>query len=655
MIKAPLSIRNILLLTIGTLSFLIAIFTLQQVYHEWQRMEKFRSVKDATLLGDSLFDAIEMLTVERDAAFFMLHAPDPEMAESLARDLVETRGGVDKPLEDGLTAFGLREEGGFAARAEDGLKYLRAIQSLRKEVDAAAKLVASERDPHLAAKWFESATALIALSRGLWMDFMARFYDVDSRVALHSRFKFSLGLITEDAGRQRALIGRFLAQNSVPTPEEQSQLLRAQGRLEQSWLICASLAAQGSLLPAVAPALKDAQSHYSNLHDMMRELFYVPGVSATLPYPISADLWLELATEATDSLYALKDAALQASRSYIGGQQSKALDSIVIQLGVLLASLALCVFSFRVVTRRVLRPIHEIAEALLRTSQGEETQPIVITSERQDEIGKLAKVLRSFQATMQDMKRYTRDLERSNKELDDFAYIASHDLKEPLRGISNHARFLLDDNEGKLDQGSVSRITRLIFLSQRVEKLVNDLLYFSRLGRQELAMLPTDIGAMVRDVENTMAEFLKARNAKITVPRPLPTVTCDEVRVMEVFRNLVVNAVKYNDSPEKIVEIGYYDVHAGPEGTPARDVFYVKDNGHGINPDFHQDIFRIFRRIEKPLQNQEEGTGAGLTFVKKIIEKHGGNIWVESDIGKGATFYFTLNEGASKHDRRTAA
>jgi PAS domain S-box-containing protein len=245
------------------------------------------------------------------------------------------------------------------------------------------------------------------------------------------------------------------------------------------------------------------------------------------------------------------------------------------------------------------------------------------------------------------LMHHTHALERSNRELDDFAYIASHDLKEPLRGIHNHSRFLLEDNADKLDQESVGRLNRLVYLTQRMERLINDLLYFSRLGRQELAIQATDIAAVVHDIEATLEQFLQERRARITLPRSLAPVICDKPRVTELLRNLITNAVKYNDKAEKVVEIGGLDRYPTPDGTLARNVFYVKDNGLGIAPEFHDDIFRIFKRLQAAGEG-EEGTGVGLTFVKKIVERHGGRIWLESEPGKGTTFYFTLE--ALEHD-----
>jgi PAS domain S-box-containing protein len=246
----------------------------------------------------------------------------------------------------------------------------------------------------------------------------------------------------------------------------------------------------------------------------------------------------------------------------------------------------------------------------------------------------------NLRETLGRLAAYAADLERSNQELDEFAYIASHDLKEPLRGIHNHSRFLLEDYAERLDQDGKRRLDRLVHLSQRMEKLVNDLLYFSRIGRFELAIKPTDLTLTLREIVSTLEQFLEERHAKVVVADNLPVVTCDSVRVAEIFRNLIVNAVKYNENAEKIVTVGYLPSHADETGRLRTDVHFVRDNGKGIASEFHEDIFKMFKRLERT--NDDGGTGVGLTFVRKIVQRHGGHIWLESEPGKGTTFFFTL-------------
>ncbi len=262
-----------------------------------------------------------------------------------------------------------------------------------------------------------------------------------------------------------------------------------------------------------------------------------------------------------------------------------------------------------------------------------------------DENGKVLRMVGSMKDINDRMlfeseqNRLIKLLTRSNAELDDFAYIASHDLKEPLRAIRNHSTFLLEDYEDKLDDDGVKKLNRLIFLSQRMEKLISDLLYFSRLGQEKPKFQMTDMNTIMEDLQDTMHEILEEKNAHIILPDPLPSIMCDSTRTTELFRNLITNAIKYNDNDKKIIEIGYIP---GNEHT-----FYVKDNGIGIEPEMFDSIFRIFKRLNKETA-YGEGTGVGLSFVKKIIERNGGKIWVESEPGLGTTFFFTFGDRAPK-------
>jgi two-component system sensor kinase FixL len=253
-------------------------------------------------------------------------------------------------------------------------------------------------------------------------------------------------------------------------------------------------------------------------------------------------------------------------------------------------------------------------------------------------------------ALEREKQQFIGDLARSNQELDDFAYIASHDLKEPLRGVANNAIFLREDYEGRLDERGLKRLNRMVLLCQRMERLVDDLLYFSRLGRQKLAVQPANLNEIIKDIELLLEATLHEANAQIVVPRRLPTIVCDLPRITEVFRNLITNAVKYNKREHKLVEVGYADAADITPGASRETVFYIRDNGMGIPKEFHREIFRIFKRLNEE-DDSQRGTGVGLTFVQKIIERHNGRIWLESEVGAGTTFYFTINAAQKEQGR----
>lgn len=240
-----------------------------------------------------------------------------------------------------------------------------------------------------------------------------------------------------------------------------------------------------------------------------------------------------------------------------------------------------------------------------------------------------------------EMARINVELERSNNELDAFAYIASHDLKEPLRGIHNYSSFLIEDYADVLNEEGVSKLRTMARLTQRMEDLIESLLHFSRLGRVELSMQQTNLNQLVKNVIDVLSISLQETKVDIRIPRPLPSIQCDRIQVNEVFSNLIGNAIKYNDRVEKWVEIGWLDAVPSSGAAEPAIVFYVKDNGIGIRGKHLDAIFRIFKRLHAA-NRYGGGTGAGLTIAKKIVERHGGNIWVESTYGEGSTFYFTL-------------
>lgn len=245
------------------------------------------------------------------------------------------------------------------------------------------------------------------------------------------------------------------------------------------------------------------------------------------------------------------------------------------------------------------------------------------------------------------------ELARSNEELDAFTYLASQDLKEPLRGIHTYAHRLLKEAQAgrALDIQALERIETLVRLIVRMDSLLDALLHFSRVGRLKLELERSPLETIVREALETLGGRVGESGAEIRIVRPLPPVWCDRGRLREVLANLFSNAIKYNDSPQKWIEIGFvaggepappfFDRSAAPEAAREKSVFYVRDNGIGISLRHYDQVFRMFRR----LHTQDAfggGIGAGLPIARKLIEQHGGSLWLASNPGAGSTFFFTL-------------
>lgn len=235
------------------------------------------------------------------------------------------------------------------------------------------------------------------------------------------------------------------------------------------------------------------------------------------------------------------------------------------------------------------------------------------------------------------IRHYAAELERSNRDLDDFAYIASHDLKEPLRGIHNYAAFLLEDYRDRLDDEGRRYLGTLQQLATRLGNLIDTLLHYSRIGRSEPSDKACDLGRCVMDALAALRMLLDETQGEVVMIGSLPVVRGDPVLWTEVFQNLIANGLKYNTSLRRRVEIGCDRSGEAP-------ALFVRDNGIGIADKHQGSVFRIFKRLHAR-GHFGGGSGAGLTIVKKIVEQHGGRIWLESAPGQGTTFHFTLGKG----------
>jgi light-regulated signal transduction histidine kinase (bacteriophytochrome) len=232
------------------------------------------------------------------------------------------------------------------------------------------------------------------------------------------------------------------------------------------------------------------------------------------------------------------------------------------------------------------------------------------------------------------LAKKVRELARSNADLENFAYVTSHDLKEPLRGISSIVGFLREDLGDRLDGAGLERIARLNTLSRRMYELLDSLLEYSRVGQGEYRVREVSLATLAAETVDTLRARIAAEGAVVEVEPGLPTLRCDPLRVTQVLSNLVVNGLKYNASSPKRVTIGW---------DAAQHAVRVQDNGIGIPSGQHEAIFRMFKRLH-PGEAYGGGTGVGLAIVKKIVERHGGRVWVESAPGLGSTFWFTLGE-----------
>jgi PAS domain S-box-containing protein len=232
----------------------------------------------------------------------------------------------------------------------------------------------------------------------------------------------------------------------------------------------------------------------------------------------------------------------------------------------------------------------------------------------------------------EQLREYAEELKGSNTELERFAYVASHDLQEPLRMVSSFLTLLENRIEDNLDETSKQYIHFAVDGAGRMKTLIHDLLMYSRIGTNKEDFTIVDLNEVMQYITRVLEENIKETATTITV-KPLPVIRANKTLISQLLVNLLSNSLKYHGENNPEIEVGYNE-------DPGNWIFYVKDNGIGIDPKFFDKIFIIFQRLHN--KSEYSGTGIGLAICKKIVEIHKGKVWIESELSKGSTFYFSI-------------
>ena len=233
-----------------------------------------------------------------------------------------------------------------------------------------------------------------------------------------------------------------------------------------------------------------------------------------------------------------------------------------------------------------------------------------------------------------NLKKYTQDLKRSNKELEQFAYIASHDLQEPLRMVSSYTQLLERRYKDKLDDDASEFIGYAVDGANRMQTLIQDLLAYSRVGKNKQILKLLELDLLIKNIILGLKVAIEESNVQINLPESFPQIMADQSQIQQLFQNLILNAIKYRAEERKCeININYQKVDEMWQ-------FSIQDNGIGIETKYFERIFVIFKRLHS--REKYSGTGIGLAVCKRIVEGHGGELWLESTFGSGSTFYFTI-------------
>jgi len=314
------------------------------------------------------------------------------------------------------------------------------------------------------------------------------------------------------------------------------------------------------------------------------------------------------------------------------GEALQTVDRITRQIvGITIVIGAMAIGSALIFVRGMLRRIHALAEGTEKVSRGEYVEVAV---REKDELGDLAK---SFNRMSIELSSARANLENQVKErtqeLEAFVYTVSHDLKAPLVSMLGMASVLQQRESDKLDEKGKHHLDRIVANASFMERLITDLLTLARVGKQHENPEPVDVRLILKQVVQMQGEIFAQKNIQVIIQPSFPSFTFDRAQLSQVFQNLLTNAAKFmGDQPQPKIEIG------GSESAEFVE-FFVRDNGIGIDPAYHEKVFGVFQRLQ---DLKVEGTGVGLSIVKKIADQAGGKVWVQSQKGCGATFFVRL-------------
>jgi signal transduction histidine kinase len=300
---------------------------------------------------------------------------------------------------------------------------------------------------------------------------------------------------------------------------------------------------------------------------------------------------------------------------------------------------------------QITRPLGQLTTATEKIGTGDLSQRVKVTTD--DEIGQLGTEFNQMAASLSEKEAQLRDyaaqleqkveertveLTRSNADLAQFAYVASHDLQEPLRMVSSFMQLIEQRYKDKLDTAGTEFINYAVDGANRMQTMISDLLTFSRVGTRGKPFEPIDCEVILDETLTNLQMAIEDSQAIITRD-PLPTVMADDTQMVQLFQNLIGNAIKFRRQEQ-------LRVHISAQAKEEEWVFSVRDNGTGIDPQYAERIFVIFQRLHS--KEEYPGTGIGLAVCKRVLERHGGKIWVESQPGQGSTFYFTIPKRGGK-------
>jgi signal transduction histidine kinase len=639
-VKNFLSIRTLLSAITGLLVILlVSIFAISanEAFDGKREAARILSIVNTTR---TTLSAKESIRIEGGVVGVTQVVPEVASAETIAR-MLDLRSTTNTALAGMINRVRVQLKSGTSPALSEVLASKAVYDTVLGPIVAAAKLPMAQRPTKPMADWRKAGDRLTIAVDRLGSTLSHGTDNADAFISNMMRISDTVWLMRLDAGGDRGRVGTAIREGRTLSTAQIQQLATATGRIDARWADIEEYAAQPGIPPRLKAAIAQAKNEYFLRFRAVRRSV-ITDLVAGKPVPISGFDWLKMSNPGLNSIMAIPKVALDLTEAYAAKQAADAARSFTVAIALMLLSIGMASFTTMYVIWRVIRPLKQITRTMKTVTGGNFSQAVPF-ADRDDEIGQFSRAVSMFRDSAAQQVRLKSEMiqnqaakdlaEKANRTKSEFLANMSHELRTPLNAIIGFSEMIKAEVYGPGLPRYRDYATDIHGAGQHLLSLINDILDLSKAeaGRLDLHVEQVDLADLIGESARLMSDRAVQKGLSLTLDIDvLPPLLIDRLRTKQILLNLLSNAIKF--TPEN----GSVSIQGGRD-TSGRVVICVRDTGIGIAPEMIAVAFEPFRQIDSMVARESEGTGLGLSLVKKLIELHDGEVALESTLNMGTT------------------